>query len=69
MAAGLAGLAETLRRALGPAAADRVIVLEHGSIVEAGPHAELVEAGGRYARLWAAWESRTPASADTASGH
>ncbi|MEV4642536.1 ABC transporter ATP-binding protein [Actinoplanes sp. NPDC049548] len=44
------------------AAADRVIVLEHGSIVESGPHAELVAAGGRYARLWAAWESRTPAS-------
>ncbi|MEV8508042.1 ABC transporter ATP-binding protein [Actinoplanes sp. NPDC051475] len=47
------------------AAADRVVVMEHGSVVESGPHAELVAAGGRYARLWAAWESRTPASAET----
>ncbi|MEV6601640.1 ABC transporter ATP-binding protein [Actinoplanes sp. NPDC051346] len=46
------------------AAADRIVVLEHGSIVESGPHAELVAAGGRYARLWAAWESRTPTGAD-----
>jgi len=41
------------------AAADRVIVLEHGEIVEQGPHAELVAAGGRYAELYEAWESRT----------
>jgi ATP-binding cassette subfamily C protein len=47
------------------AAADRVIVLEHGSIVEAGPHAQLVAAGGRYASLWAAWESRTPTATFT----
>ena len=40
------------------AAADRVIVLEHGRIVEEGPHLELVAAGGRYAHLWAAWEGR-----------
>ncbi len=42
------------------ASADRVVVLEHGRIVEQGPHAELVAAGGRYAELWRAWESRTP---------
>ncbi|SDC69386.1 ABC transporter ATP-binding protein [Rhodococcus tukisamuensis] len=38
--------------------ADRVLVLEQGAVVEDGPHAELVAAGGRYAQLWAAWEGR-----------
>ncbi|WP_182523666.1 ABC transporter ATP-binding protein [Nocardioides dongkuii] len=37
--------------------ADRVLVLEHGVPVELGSHDELVAAGGRYARLWAAWSS------------
>ncbi|AOW93462.1 multidrug ABC transporter permease [Rhodococcus sp. WMMA185] len=40
------------------ATADRVVVLEHGRIVEEGPHAQLVAAGGRYAQLWSAWEGR-----------
>ncbi|WP_433824620.1 ABC transporter ATP-binding protein [Actinoplanes sp. CA-015351] len=40
------------------ASADRVIVMEHGAIVESGPHAELVAGGGRYAQLWAAWSAR-----------
>jgi ATP-binding cassette subfamily C protein len=43
------------------AAADRVIVMEHGRIVEDGPHAQLVGAGGRYATLWQAWQGRASA--------
>ena len=35
------------------AAMDRLIVLDQGRIVEQGSHAELLERGGLYARLWA----------------
>jgi ATP-binding cassette subfamily B protein len=35
--------------------ADRVLVLEHGRIVEDGPPAELVRSDGRYAALHRAW--------------
>ena len=34
------------------ASLDRIVVLDHGKIVEDGPHAELIEAGGEYAHLW-----------------
>ena len=35
------------------AAMDRLIVMDQGRIVEQGSHAELLAAGGLYARLWA----------------
>ncbi|MCI1747044.1 MAG: ABC transporter ATP-binding protein/permease [Acidipropionibacterium sp.] len=37
--------------------ADRVLVLEHGRIVEDGAPAELLRRGGRYANLHRAWEA------------
>ncbi|MFB8023310.1 ABC transporter ATP-binding protein [Streptomyces rubiginosohelvolus] len=41
-------------------AADRVVVLEAGRVVESGPHDELRDADGPYAALWRAWSgSRT----------
>lgn len=35
--------------------ADRILVLEGGRVVEAGPHADLVASGGLYSRLFAAY--------------
>ena len=34
------------------ASLDRIVVLEQGRLVEDGPHAQLIEAGGEYAQLW-----------------
>jgi ATP-binding cassette subfamily B protein len=37
--------------------ADRVVLMEHGRVVEVASHEELVEQGERYARLWASWQA------------
>jgi ATP-binding cassette, subfamily B, bacterial len=42
--------------------ADRVVVTEHGRVVEVASHDELVEQGDRYARLWASWQAGLAAS-------
>ncbi|MFJ4832005.1 hypothetical protein ACIP79_19170 [Streptomyces sp. NPDC088747] len=39
------------------ATCDRIMVMERGRIIETGTHGELVDAGGVYAGLWAAWEA------------
>jgi ATP-binding cassette subfamily B protein len=33
--------------------ADKIVVLEHGQVVEQGSHSELLQQAGRYAHLWA----------------
>jgi ATP-binding cassette, subfamily B, heavy metal transporter len=45
--------------------ADQILVLEHGRITERGTHAELLVAGGSYARMWALQQQRREGADDT----
>lgn len=40
-------------------AADLVVVVDAGHVVEVGPHAELATAGGVYASMHASWVAQT----------
>ncbi len=44
--------------------ADEIIVLRRGKVVERGPHATLLEAGGEYAALWRRQTREKPVAAD-----
>jgi len=39
--------------------ADRIVVIEHGEVVETGTHSALVAQGGRYAEMYAMWVTQT----------
>jgi len=43
--------------------ADQILVLSHGRIVERGTHAQLLEAEGEYARMWALQQEAAQAQA------
>ena len=44
------------------ARADRVLVLEHGRLVQDGPHSALLGRPGPYARMYDAWVASTTAA-------
>lgn len=41
------------------ARADRVVLLDHGRVVEDGTHTDLVAAGGEYSKMFSAWVTAT----------
>ncbi|WP_232665227.1 ABC transporter ATP-binding protein [Pseudonocardia sp. TRM90224] len=50
------------------AAADRIVLLDAGRVVESGTHDDLLAAAGPYARLWAVWTDLRPEPAPAADG-
>jgi ATP-binding cassette, subfamily B, bacterial IrtB/YbtQ len=49
--------------------ADRILVLEHGQVVEHGDHTELLQRGRRYASLWQQMEGNLPVHDKVKMGH
>ena len=42
--------------------ADRILVIDNGSIVESGSHQELLNTGGAYSRMHNQWQEKVRAS-------